>query len=263
MLLASLDAAQRYDQLYIAPHLDDAVLSCGGQIAQAVADGARVLVVTLCAGSPSADAALTPFARYLHHAWALGDDPVAQRRAEDARALALLGCDGLQLDQLDAPYRVAAYGEPDAWRGAIVAHDPLIEASRAILAQLHAQQPAAPLYVPLGVGSHVDHQVVCAAGLTLSAAGARVGWYEDAPYAAKEPGAIAARLHALGRPFTPEVVAVAATHTRKLAAIGAYASQLRELFGDAEMAEVMTGYAATVAGGPGGLAERRWWLQRD
>lgn len=261
MLLASLDAARSYDQLYIAPHLDDAVLSCGGQIAQVVDDGARVLVVTLCAGSLPVTTALTPFAQYLHKAWALGDDPVAQRRAEDVHALTLLGCDGLQLDQLDAPYRLAAYGEPDAWRGVVMADDPLIEASRAILAQLHAQQPAAPLYVPLGVGGHVDHQVVCAAGLALSATGASVGWYEDAPYVAKEPQAIETRLRVLARPFMAEVVPVAATHERKLAAIRAYASQLRELFGDADMAEVMTSYAVAIAGGAGSPAERRWRLQ--
>ncbi len=60
MLLESLDAAREYAHIYIAPHLDDAVLSCGGQIAQHTATGARVLVVTICAGSPKAGAALTP-----------------------------------------------------------------------------------------------------------------------------------------------------------------------------------------------------------
>jgi LmbE family N-acetylglucosaminyl deacetylase len=258
MLLPSLDAARTYDRIYIAPHLDDAVLSCGGQIAQAVADGTRVLVVTLCAGSPPADAALTPFAQYLHAAWALGNDPIAQRRAEDAAALSMLGCDGLQLDQLDAPYRVAAYGEPEAWRGRVVADDPLIAASRAILEQLHAQQPAAPLYAPLGVGGHVDHQVVCAAGLALRTAGASVAWYEDAPYAAKAPAAIETRLAELGWPLQPQIELIGATLDRKLAAICAYASQLRELFGDADMAQVMTAYAARVAAPQGDFGERLW-----
>jgi LmbE family N-acetylglucosaminyl deacetylase len=258
MLLPSLDAARNYDHIYIAPHLDDAVLSCGGQIALAVADGARVLVVTLCAGSLPADAELTPFAQYLHQAWALGDDPIAQRRAEDAAALAVLRCDGLQLNQLDAPYRVAAYGEPDAWRGRVVADDPLIIASRAILERLHVQQPAAPLYVPLGVGGHVDHQVVCASGMALREAGASMAWYEDAPYAAKEPAAIERRLAELGWSLRPEIVSIGATIERKLRAIGVYASQLRELFGDADMAQVMTAYAARVAASQRDFAERLW-----
>lgn len=261
MLLPSLDAAHNYDRLYIAPHLDDAALSCGGQIAQAVIEGRRVLVVTLCAGSPPRDASLTPFAQYLHSAWSLGDDPIAARRAEDDRALAVLGCDGLQLDQLDAPYRVAAYGEPDAWRGTVVADDPLIVTSRAILAQLHAQQPTATVYVPLGVGGHVDHQIVCRAGLELSAQ-AEVCWYEDAPYAAKAPTAIDARLHQLAQPFVAQIMPVTATLERKLAAIAAYASQLRELFGEADMPAVMTAYAATVGAIEGCLAERLWRLPR-
>ena len=37
--------------------------------------------------------------------------------------------------------------------------------------------------LPLGVGSHVDHLVVCAAGLTVHEQGGNIVWYEDAPYA--------------------------------------------------------------------------------
>src|SRR3712207_2574975 len=102
MLLPSLRDAQQYAHVYIPPHLDDAVLSCGGRIALQCDGGARVLVVTICAGSAPHDAELSPFARHLHHAWALGDDPIAKRREEDVAALGVLGCDGLHLEQLDA-----------------------------------------------------------------------------------------------------------------------------------------------------------------
>ncbi|WP_026370513.1 PIG-L deacetylase family protein [Kallotenue papyrolyticum] len=262
MLLATLDQARAYDHLLIAPHLDDAALSCGGLIARLVDAGARVLVVTLCAGDPPPEAALSPFARYLHRAWDLGAQPMQRRRAEDARALAILGCDGLQLELLDAPYRCARYGEGDGWRGTIDPDDPLPAASRALLEQLYAHQPPAMFYVPLGVGNHVDHQIVCAAGLALHERGAPVVWYEDLPYAAKQPAALEQRLAAL-RParFEPELIDISATLPRKLAAIAAYASQQRELFGAAEMRVVMTGYAAALAGGRG-YAERLWRRNR-
>lgn len=256
MIVSSLDAARDYQHVYIAPHLDDAALSCGGQIAQHVAAGDRVVVVTLCAGTPPAEAALSPFAQYLHSAWALGDDPIAQRRQEDATALAILGCDGVHLGCLDAPYRMPQYGSGDGWRGPVAPDDPLVSAAAAILARLHTQQPQARWYVPLGVGNHVDHQVVCAAGLDLHTRGAHVQWYEDAPYAAKSPTAIGERRHALAVPFAPSIIDIAARMRRKLQAIYAYRSQLQELFGDHDPAQVMTRYAAFV--GQGTYAERLW-----
>ncbi len=257
MLLPSIDTAHIYDHVYIAPHLDDAALSCGGRIALQRQAGERVLVVTLCAGSPPRDQALSPFAQYLHSAWALGDDPIAQRRAEDVAALAALGCDGLHLDHLDAPYRVPEYGEGDNWRGTPVPHDPLLPAAQAIMQHLWNQQPGARFYVPLGVGNHVDHQLVCAAGITLHGAGADVVWYEDAPYAAKDPAAIEQRLQVLADQFVPEIVEISAVLERKLKAIRCYTSQLGELFGDQTMEQVMTRYAQTV-GAQRGLGERVW-----
>jgi LmbE family N-acetylglucosaminyl deacetylase len=252
MLVASLATARNYEHVYIAPHLDDAVLSCGGRIAIQIAAGQRALAVTICAGSPAANAELSPFARYLHTAWALEGDPVSLRREEDHRALAILGCDGLHLDLLDAPYRVVAYGERDAVFGSPAADDPLPAALEPILAQLYAQQPRGRFYVPLGVGLHVDHQLVFAAGLALHEQGADVVWYEDAPYAAKQPHAVERRLTGLSERFTAEVLAIDAVLARKVAAIGEYRSQLRELFGAAAMDQVMTEYAARVGG------ERIW-----
>lgn len=257
MLLPSIHHAADYAHVYVAPHLDDAALSCGGRIARQCEAGERVLVVTLCAGSPPPGVVLSPFAQYLHGAWALGDDPMAQRRREDAAALTVLGCDGLQLNQLDAPYRVAQYGEGDNWRGTPVPNDLLLFAALESMQQLWQQQPHARLYVPLGVGNHVDHQLVCTAGLALHAAGAEVVWYEDAPYVAKDPQAITARLHALPEGFVPEVVEINAVVERKLAAICCYASQMKELFGDQAMKQVMTRYAAAVANNDG-FGERVW-----
>jgi LmbE family N-acetylglucosaminyl deacetylase len=73
--------------VYLSPHLDDAALSCGGQIAQQTAAGLPVLIVTLMAGDPPARP-LSPFAQQLHTRWQLHDAPtaVAARRAEDTAA---------------------------------------------------------------------------------------------------------------------------------------------------------------------------------
>jgi LmbE family N-acetylglucosaminyl deacetylase len=257
MLLDSLDAAVDYAHVYIAPHLDDAVLSCGGQIARHVADGARVLAVTICAGSPTQGAPLTPYAAHLDRTYGLGADPTAGRREEDARALAILGCDGLQLDQLDAPYRLPAYGARAAVFAEPVPGDPLGPATRHILERLRSQQPGAWLYLPLGVGSHVDHLVVCAAGLSLREQDGRSAWYEDAPYAV-DPDLVTQRLQTLARHFEPELIQIGPLLGRKLEAIAAYRSQIGKLFRDRPMEQVMSDYAAAVAAQAGQFAERLW-----
>lgn len=261
MHLASLDLASGYDHIYLAPHPDDAVLSCGGQIAQLCADGKKVLIVTICAASPSATAPLTTYAEHLHRTYGLGEDPMAGRRDEDVAAWEILGCDGLHLDQLDAPYRLDAYGTRGAVFGERVEDDPLGPATRKILDQLHQQQPSAQFYIPLGVGRHVDHQVVYAEGIAFNDAGAQVVWYEDAPYAV-QPEAVAARFAELAEQFEARIVAIDGMLPRKLAAIAAYRSQVPKLFKDLPMEQVMTDYAAHVAGAQGGYAERVWLRSR-
>jgi LmbE family N-acetylglucosaminyl deacetylase len=255
MLLETLESARDYAHIYIAPHLDDAVLSCGGQIARHVEEGARVLVVTLCAASPSREKPLTPYAAHLDRSYGLGDDPTAGRREEDRRALAVLGCDGIHLDQLDAPYRLAAYGERTAVFAEPVPDDPLLPATTAVLEQLAASQPAATFYVPLGVGSHVDHLVVYAAGVAHYNQGASVLWYEDAPYAVA-PDLVEQRLRTLDQQYTPRVILIGKVLERKLAAIREYRSQLPKLFRERPMDEVMIAYASAVA--EHGHGERLW-----
>ena len=257
MLLPSLEAAQTYDHLYIAPHLDDAVLSCGGRIALQREAGESVLIVTICAGIPQTDDKPPAFVRHLHQAWALGDDPIVQRRAEDVAALAVLNCDGIHLDQLDAPYRLPQYGERNAVFGSPAHDDPLLRAVRSTLQQLHQQQPHARFYLPFGVGNHVDHLLVYAAGMALHDAGVDVMWYEDAPYAATQPAAIAVRLDAVQKHVIPEVLVIERVLEHKLQAIHCYASQFGELFGTAPMEQVMSEYAATVMNGKG-YGERVW-----
>jgi LmbE family N-acetylglucosaminyl deacetylase len=259
MQLRSLDDARQYNHVIIAPHLDDAVLSCGGQIAQYVAQGARVLAVTLCAATPRDDQ-LTPYAQHLHSTYGLGDDPMAGRRQEDVDALAILGCDGLHLDQLDAPYRMEAYGQRGAVFGRPVADDPLASATRIVLGRLQEQQPSARLYLPLGVGMHVDHQIVCAEGRAAHTRGASIVWYEDAPYAVQYT-MVQQRLNDLGEPLEPHIVLITTALERKLAAIAAYGSQIAKLFRDRPMAEVMTEYAEAVTGTPGHYGERLWTRQ--
>ena len=41
--------------LFLSPHYDDAVYSCGGTLASLTTAGENVTVLTVCAGSPPSD----------------------------------------------------------------------------------------------------------------------------------------------------------------------------------------------------------------
>ncbi len=231
----------KYDHLYLSPHFDDAALSCGGQIATWTAAGQSVLVVTITGGDPPT-VPVSDTVRQLHDRWAtslvvegVAEDAaaamVAQRRAEDRAALALLRADWLHLPFLDCIYRCgpdddALYPGPTDMFGP---PNPTDEGTRDALAQAFAAlPPAGRVYLPLGVGGHVDHLATRRAAERVFAAPL---YYEEYPYTAW-PGALEAVLQ--GRPQrsseTSEVWLDAAALATKTAAVAAYASQLSSFF---------------------------------
>lgn len=227
-------ATPEYSAIYLSPHLDDAALSCGGQIFQQTQAGRPVLIVTVTAGDPpSAD--LPPFAQRLHDDWGLQGNPMQGRRAEDVQACQVLRADWLHWDGLDCIYRrhprtgAPLYNNDLELFGALhTAESPLVHA---LAERFAALPPVAAVYAPLAIGRHVDHQLVRQAAEICW--GERLIYYEDYPYAG-EPGALEATLITLaGWQFsvlalTPEAIAA------RLAAIAAYPSQLAVLFGSAE-----------------------------
>lgn len=249
-----------YQHLYVSPHLDDVALSCAGRILRDRARGERVLVVTVFAGLPAPDAALTAFARFQHRRW--GDEvrPYQRRRREDARAMGRLGVDYLWLDFPDAIYRDALYTSDEALFGAVAPADaPLARQVTETLAALWARTPGARVYLPLAVRRHVDHQICWQAAAGLQQAGACVVFYEDYPYAA-EPDLLAARLAEVGRALQPEVVEIGPYLAEKTAIIALYRSQMPTLFGTVErLRGHLQAYARAVGAAMGGLGERYWW----
>lgn len=229
----------KYDHLYLSPHFDDAALSCGGQIATWTAAGQSVLVVTITGGDPPADAP-SDTVRQLHARWTAslaaegvaGDAAaaiVAQRRAEDRAALTLLRADWLHLPFLDCIYRCgpddfALYPGP---RDMFGAPNPADAATLTALAEALAGLPlTGRVYLPLGVGGHVDHLATRQAAERVFAA---PFYYEEYPYTAW-PGALAAALQ-VGPELSAETVWLdAAALATKTAAVAAYASQLSSFF---------------------------------
>lgn len=242
-----------YDAIYISPHLDDVALSCGGQIAQQTAAGAKILIVTVMAGDPP-DVKLSDYAQSLHNRWELDWDAVAHRREEDIAACEILGAEHLHWRYPDCIYRRSPmshylYTSDEDIFGAIHASDHrLVEA---IKSRLSALPPAHSLLAPLGVGNHIDHQLTLAAVRDLPQE--RVKYYADYPYAQVE-SAVTTAINKLsqvdGSKWQVEIVSISqAALARKCEAIAAYSSQLGTFFRDRADLEIKVSQYAQAVGG--------------
>jgi LmbE family N-acetylglucosaminyl deacetylase len=169
--------------LYLSPHLDDAVFSCGGLIARQVADGDFVSVVTICAGNPPAGT-LSEFARALHARWG---DTITDRRIEDRMACGRLGASVHHLDIPDAIYRQGPEGEflytseADIFGPLHPLEYSLVEHLSTSL--LEVVPDDAVVYCPQAIGGHVDHRLIRLAAGKLNF---RMNYYFDLPYAARQ-----------------------------------------------------------------------------
>jgi LmbE family N-acetylglucosaminyl deacetylase len=248
-----------YGHLYLSPHFDDVVLSCGGLIRKQTLVGERVVVITFFAGIPSYEH-LSPFARFLHLTWGNPPDPVGHRRQEDRAALNRLGADPLHLDFLDAIYRGsprALYRSNSALFGAIDPQDERLPVEIASAIEEVVERQRKPLlYAPLAVGHHVDHQIARRAADFLRQRGYPVTYYEDFPYVEKKE----ALLLALGarEEWSPRLEGIAETIEEKIEAIALYASQIFMLFRTKEtMGRQVRAYAASLTP-ERGACERYW-----
>jgi len=218
--------------IFVAPHPDDVALSCGGAVAKAARDG-DPLVVTVFAGQPTGDE--SAFARMQHEWWGFdAASVIAERRAEDVCAAAALGTRvrPIWLEFLDAIYRHPAYDSNDALFGSLLPED---EATVANVTEALADIGGERVFVPLGVGNHVDHQIVFRAGQRLAERGIEVWAYADVPYALARGtvDTIVSELIAKGAVSEARLTYIDDdAWERRATAIDCYASQLTVIFRD-------------------------------
>ncbi|MBZ0298114.1 MAG: PIG-L family deacetylase [Anaerolineae bacterium] len=250
--------------LFLSPHLDDAVLSCGGTIHQLTARGETVMVLTTMAGDPPEPLPDTPIIADLHQRWQAGFNPVSARRAEDQRACGLLGAQVLHLDLGDCVYRVAhqagktlaLYPTEESLWGPVRPDDPAVMSLRSTTIP-----PASVVVVPLGNRHHVDHRIVRDWGLWLSQQSPALSlrFYEEYP---PEIDATMELEQALtyyqDRTMQPDVRPLTeADVAAKLRAVACYESQISTFWASAAEMEVET-RASMTAAGDGNPVERFW-----
>ncbi len=247
-----------------SPHQDDASLSIGGTIASRRALQSHVICNLFTVSgwlgegfSPSPMPAVTKL-----------------RQAEETLSNRILGAAGLGLDLWEAEvrnyYRRAVDGYPIR-KGFVFADDPFLRTPgerdsmhRGINQLLSCFAPGR-IYLPLGLGSHIDHVTLATLGTTLcqqqlrESPNTELFFYEDLPYATYKHVDAAMQAAALdGLVLTPHYQDITEVFEVKIQAIAAHRSQFSRL----ENEERLQRYAselANEAGMPSGrLAERLW-----
>jgi LmbE family N-acetylglucosaminyl deacetylase len=226
----------QFQHIYLSPHFDDAVYSCGASIHQQASLGEKVLVFTICAAA-APNIALSPFASSLHARWGAAG-AAFDRIAEDSQALQRLGAAQKLGAWPDCIYRqdmatgAWLYPSEQSLFGQLAAGD--IAAAQPIalaLQQLANANPTARFYVPLAIGNHVDHQLTYHLA-TRTLPSTRCWFYADYPYAVwPETESQRMALAAVHRP-APTIPLSAADLQAKIAAAADYRSQLSSFWHD-------------------------------
>jgi len=168
--------------IYLSPHFDDAVLSCGGLIFDQVHGGKTVEIWTIFAGFPP-PGPLSEFATVNHKLWGLatGEGTVSMRRAEDEAAAAIVGADLVHFDIPDAIYRRSRAGEYLYTQTIMTPPQPADRGMpRRIATVLKSElREDDTLACPLALGGHVDHILVRRAAESLRRP---LHYYADIPY---------------------------------------------------------------------------------
>lgn len=225
--------------LFLSPHLDDAVLSCGEYINSLVSCENDVKVITIFSGVPVFNCE-SKLAKEFHAKWGLKEDVVIQRRNEDKNAMKILGVNFDYLDELDSIYRVDIEGnfkfltETQIFLGNLSKDKDTLERVQEKLEKNILEYKPDYIFSPLGIGRHVDHVMVRTAVENISeSVKADFFYYEDIPYVCQ--GVDSTWEEELTKNLIKEIIEVEKKDfDYKLDATKCYESQLDMLWGNTE-----------------------------
>lgn len=215
--------------IYISPHFDDAVLSCGGLIWEQTHSGIPVEIWTVMAGDPPVGAE-SALAQQMHADWQTktAQETVAIRRSEDQNAARRVGAAIRHLPIPDAIYRRSKTGTLHYPDGIFVPPNPrendfVNEITRLVAEKLTQYDT---IVCPLAIGGHVDHIITRKAVESL---GRPLWYYADVPYVLWDSDALAPTTEGMaGKSFFVSPQGLAGWQD----SIEAHASQVTSLFVD-------------------------------
>ena len=239
--------------IVFSPHPDDAALSPGG---------------LLCSGGFGPMRIVTFFSRSVHSLLEPGEAAATRVREMEERCYAgALGADVTLLDLPEALLRGKRTAFDLIFWDDGEAEEQMRSEIVAGIDQLGLDLETPDLFIPLGVGNHIDHVLVRDAVLRLLPARRKrlegVWFYEELPYAAVFPdrSRVLGALAVLGANFTPRLVDVTRSIGEKLELLRIYQSQLAP----AEFARTLS-YAARLAPHPAEgqpTFHERYWVAAE
>lgn len=253
----------------MSPHFDDVVGSCGGTISKIVRSADNtVTVLNLFAGK--IEPPYSKIAGYAHEYFGNPPDIIRLRQAEDEAATAKLGIAVHCEDIPSLLYRKTKGGnwvlgkEEDMWKDPHPDDQELIPyLSERIQDYLKTEREESRIYAPLGIGNHVDHQLVFQGGLMLLQLKHEVIFYEDFPYVLDKKS-YSNRIASLGKSWASSIITFEKQHLlMKIEAFSYYRSQIPLLFkNQKKMRAAFTKFFKKV-GGAKGLYGERYWLNEN
>lgn len=232
--------------IYISPHFDDAVLSCGGLIWEQTHSGVPVEIWTIMAGDPPIGAE-SSLAEQMHANWQTknAQETVTLRRGEDQNAARRVGASVYHFPFPDAIYRRSKTGTLYYPDGIFVSPHPRENDLSSEITRLVAEKLTQydTVVCPLAIGGHVDHLLTRKA---IEALGRPLWHYADVPYVLWNPDALGAATEGMtGKPFFISAQGLAGWQE----SIAAHASQVTSLFADLpDMRQKIKDYAQTRSG---------------
>jgi LmbE family N-acetylglucosaminyl deacetylase len=257
--------------VFLSPHLDDVVLSCGGTINRLRQYAVAVHVMTIFAGDPTGE--LSPLAKMMHQAWKLPYDAPAYRRKENSQAVTSLGGRESYLPfpcsiyRRDFKFQAYLYtSKAEIFSGDYSKEPEMLVLIQKELQRRLAEQSWELLIAPMGVGNHVDHVLVRSA-VMRAFSGTKIGdkilFYEDFPYV-QQPGALHATIDHMGMQLS-QCTIVPLTEgdiSAKQRAFQFYTSQTKEVAGELGIStEEIREYNSLIAPQKAPFAERYWSSQ--
>ncbi len=229
--------------LFISPHLDDVAFSCGGALARLSAEGWRTVLATVFTQSVPGPAGFALECQ-LDKGLPADTDYMALRRQEDRLFARGAGArEHLWLDHPEAPHR--GYHSAPALFGGLIPGDEAWTTIAADLEALLSRYEPEAVFLPQGLGGHVDHRQVILAAREAVPTG-RALWYRDAPYAIRASETLPAGLLPAG--LGEVALDITGALPAKLDAAAAYGSQLGFQFGgEAAMRRTLARFAGDEA----------------
>ena len=172
-------------KIYLSPHLDDAVLSCGGIIFEERKAGIAVEIWNWMSGIPAPDASLSDLACSVHAEWGLASatakEAIGRRLDEDRLATARVDALPRYFNFLDCIYRSDEDGNMLYTKEVFASPHPADASLVRKIAKVITEnlQPDDVLISPLTIGAHPDHVIVRRAA---EKTGHPLSYYVDIPY---------------------------------------------------------------------------------